>query len=535
MRLIVDSRIENNARSTLHNLVALLGVQVTKSALLEVVKHPDYPALAAISDSLSDWNIQNVAVEIQPEQIRDVTTPAVFHMRGDQDYFVVVTDTGGDVIKYVDPSIGYSEQPADEFMRNCTGVVLLAEADESSGEENYSSRRFAEVRNEFIVSFASIISCVCFVMPLFVLPFPAVVVYLIKVIGLGLALLLTLRQLGVDSGLINYICSAKVNACHSLARNGAGMMNLISLPEIVAFYYGGSLFTLLILNFAGREAMTFLYILSIAAAFVTLFTIYRQLVTGYWCMFCLLITFAVWAELAVYLLFRVSLTYDFSNLLYASAAFVMPLATWIWVRRLFRPLLGNKRNERRLDSFARNTGIFNYLLSQLPAIEEQVFEDELATGNPAAAVRLIFVGNPVCLPCAKAHRTILNLRERLGNALHVTYRFNTDVTAIGGPSYRLLVHLFKLRLSLGSEKTLRALDTWYSDGNKLSVDSWIRSYPISSEPNESRLTKALSTHKNWIAGTRITETPTLFINGRKFPSEYSIEDLEFHVRSLIDA
>lgn len=535
MRLIVDSRIENNASSTLHNLVALLGVRVTKSALLQVVKHPDYPALAAISDSLSDWNIQNVAVEIQPEQIRDITTPAVFHMRGDQDYFVVVTDTGGDVIKYVDASIGYSEQPADEFMRNCTGVVLLAEASESSGEENYSSRRFAEVRNEVIVSFASIISCICFVLPLFVLPSPAVVVYLIKVIGLALAVMLALRQLGVDNGLINYICSAKVNACNSLTKNGAGIVNLISLSEIVALYYGGSLFALLTMNLVYREAMTFLYVLSIAAAVVTVFTIYRQLVTGYWCVFCLLITFAVWAELAVYLLFHVSLTYNFSSLLYASVAFVAPLATWIWVRRLFRPLLGNKRNERRLDSFARNTGIFSYLLNQLPAIEEQEFEDELASGNPTATVRLMFVGNPMCLPCAKTHRAILNLRERLGNALHVIYRFNTDVTAIGEPSYRLLVHLFKLRLLFGSERTLRALDTWYSDGNKQSVDSWIRSYPISSEPNEYGLTKALATHKNWIASTRITETPTLFINGHKFPAEYSIEDLEFHVRSRIDA
>lgn len=535
MRLIVDSRIENNARSTLHNLVALLGVRVTKSALLEVVKHPDYPALAAISDSLSDWNIQNVAVEIQPDQIRDITTPAVFHMRGDQDYFVVVTDTGGDVIKYVDASVGYSEQPAEEFMRNCTGVVLLAEAGESSGEENYSSRRFAEIRNEVIVIFASIVSCICFVLPLFVLPYPAAIVYLIKVIGLALALMLTLRQLGVDSGLINYICSAKVSACHSLTKNEAGMANLIRFSEIVAFYYGGSLFTLLILNFADREAMTFLYVLSMASAVVTLFTIYRQLVTGYWCMFCLLITFAVWAELTVYLLFHVSLAYDFSNLLYASVAFVAPLATWIWVRRLFRPLLGNKRNERRLDNFVRNTGIFNYLLNQLPAIEEQEFEDELASGNPAATVRLIFVGNPMCLPCAKAHRAILNLRERLGNALHVSYRFNTDVTAIGEPSYRLLVHLFKLRLLFGSERALSALDTWYSDGNKLSADSWIRRYPITSELDEYCLTKALATHKNWIAGTRITETPTLFINGHKFPAEYSIEDLEFHVRSLIDA
>ncbi|UTA67902.1 hypothetical protein [Emticicia sp. 21SJ11W-3] len=71
----------DNAVAATYLYLKSIGAKVTAETVEETLKnHPDYPSLLATSDALNEWHIENVALQIKPEQIIDITTPFLTHL-----------------------------------------------------------------------------------------------------------------------------------------------------------------------------------------------------------------------------------------------------------------------------------------------------------------------------------------------------------------------------------------------------------------------------------------------------------------------
>ncbi|MCU0393821.1 MAG: hypothetical protein MUE81_22130 [Thermoflexibacter sp.] len=78
---ILQSSPTANLLAVAQNLLALLGLRVSKTALAEDLgNHPAYPSLSALSDSLRLWGVKSMAVHLPKEELAEVPFPAVVQL-----------------------------------------------------------------------------------------------------------------------------------------------------------------------------------------------------------------------------------------------------------------------------------------------------------------------------------------------------------------------------------------------------------------------------------------------------------------------
>src|SRR5688572_67143 len=56
----------------------------------QVKSHPQYPSLVSITDTLDWLGIENMAVEIEKEQLQEISTPFLAYLGDDAGGFVIV-------------------------------------------------------------------------------------------------------------------------------------------------------------------------------------------------------------------------------------------------------------------------------------------------------------------------------------------------------------------------------------------------------------------------------------------------------------
>lgn len=126
-------------RNNLEQIVKQLGVKVTENTLKTAFKfHPDYPSLSTLSDVLSEWKVDNLAVKISPQQLQEITYPAISHIEdGNEGYFVLLQAFENQQVTYLDSEKGIITETLELFSSKWQGVTLLLEKLEKSGEPDF--------------------------------------------------------------------------------------------------------------------------------------------------------------------------------------------------------------------------------------------------------------------------------------------------------------------------------------------------------------------------------------------------------------
>ncbi len=83
---------------------------------------------------------------------------------------------------------------------------------------------------------------------------------------------------------------------------------------------------------------------------------------------------------------------------------------------------------------------------------------------------------------------------------------------------------------------MKALSDWYLLGGKRDFDNWLTKFPVSTLNGQiAKVDSILHRQANWFKHANITATPTLLINGKKYPEEYTMGDLKFQIRKLLES
>jgi ABC-type bacteriocin/lantibiotic exporter with double-glycine peptidase domain len=130
-------------QNNLEQIVEKLNLNVRKEAIKKSFKLlPDYPSLSALSDVLSDWRVDNLAVKISPQQLQEVTLPAIAHCEdGREGYFVLLQSFDNQKVSYYDSEKGAITESIELFTAKWHGVTLLMDISAKSGEVNYQEKR----------------------------------------------------------------------------------------------------------------------------------------------------------------------------------------------------------------------------------------------------------------------------------------------------------------------------------------------------------------------------------------------------------
>jgi hypothetical protein len=524
---------KDNSTMAISHLVAALGIPVTRQTINdELNKHPDFNSLLAISEVLENLNIPNAAYNISFDQLNDeIKGPFIAVTASNQ--FLLVNHLDGKQAIVSNERWNKHRMDIEEFKKQYSGKVLIAEKDEESGEPDYKSKRRKEIGNNLrlpavIGSAAALLACWLLFRSSYldVLNWQTALLTLFKTAGLVTAVLLLMQSIDSNNPLIQKLCGGdnNKNDCNAiLSSKAAKVTEELSWSEVGFFYFAGTwlVFIFNSNNSSVIAALAFLNIISLPYTFYSI--LHQWKVAKQWCKLCLAVQAVLWLEFFAFLPTLIGGLHApaLNDYLVLFTGLVIPVLGWV----LLKPYLLLSKQiaplKSQLRQFKYNKELFDKMLKD--EMQYALPEDShtVILGNPEAENVITMVSNPYCQPCAKAHKALEWLEGRDDVKLQVVFstQNETDKNA------QVALHLLAMQQSQSGTSLKKALDDWYSQKQK-SYSAWAEIYPKTTEITDF---ESLNKQREWCKLTEIKGTPTLFLNGRKLPYNYQPEDLKYFI------
>lgn len=139
---------QTNAQATVGALLRRLSVPVTSQTIQQTLnQHPDFPSLLSLSDVLDEWQVDNAAIQLgHVEQLRELPTPFVVHSTKEGGLYLLIESVANGTVTSLEPGSQHRQtEPEAQFAKHWSGVVLMAEKTEQSGEVDYQTKHREEV------------------------------------------------------------------------------------------------------------------------------------------------------------------------------------------------------------------------------------------------------------------------------------------------------------------------------------------------------------------------------------------------------
>lgn len=408
---VLFNSIHENQPLVVEALLKKLKVMVSMHTINQTLQeHPDYPSFLSISDSLNNWKVENIVIQTSAEKLLEIPTPFITSFK--QGVFVAVLEVLENELLVVNQQGKKETIAKNVFLSQWTENILVAEANEFSGEINYQQKNKAAIVKTVIYSLIPIGVLASLFIPFIygsitLLP----TLYLLaKLIGLTASVLLLWYDIDKGNPLLKQICSGiqKANCSAVLNTKAATLGGIITWSEVGFVYFAGSL---LFSSLAGINAvLPVLSQFSLLALPYIIFSIYYQWkVAKQWCVLCLLVQGVLLVEGTLVmanngLSFSESSAAFINNFIYAFYSLIIPIISWFLLKPLLKRLQVAKYERRSYSMLKFNDDVFWSLLKTQPSIvDHSTSELGITIGNPNAKHTIIKVCNPYCGPCAKSH------------------------------------------------------------------------------------------------------------------------------------
>jgi uncharacterized membrane protein len=502
----------------------LLKIPVSRRYITKQINsHPDFPSLLSVTETFEKLGIDHVALEVTREDLPDIPVPFLVHLQRGQGSFMLVED------------VSKIEKQFSHFNETWKGVVVAAEKPERIHIDKRHAELIAEEKKmrlgfrlglSFFLLIVSVIVAMSFTITDSLLLLSALG-------GLSLAVLIAKHELGIEDKLTEKICSfGKQTNCDAVLKSSRAKIFFGLKWSDLSIIYFTSMSIILLFGFlyGSLEQIKMLFSITAAATLpFTIFSIYYQWrILKKWCTLCLLSIGVLWiqATLLSGSLLAVSGALLTGNL-YLILPFIFTTTAMLWLLLIKPVLLRLHESETKqfaLAGFKKDPKIFAVLLEQQPGIEMSPWQDDIQLGNRYADLQILVVCNAYCGPCARAHEQLHDLVESYGNRLGLTIRFalksdDTKKTV----ATRYLLQLLAAACNQEEEEqriySRKVIHDWYE---LMDYDKFILKYPLRSLPDvESQLARLNS----WTQDNNIMYTPTIAVNGRIIPKQYSTDEI----------
>ncbi len=542
-------------RTNLSNVVVQyirqLNAPVTAATLKESLEqNPYYPSLYSISNTFNRFNIENISFTATEESLEELQPPFITYC-SDQSTgndFVLVTAITAAQVSYLAESGKSKIISRADFLKQWQKIVFAAEANAQSGEKDYTLKvKIEKARaTKRSLGYAGIAVLIGLLVYWLISgtnnTIAAAGIAIIKLAGVAATLLLLIYEIDKTNSFVKNICTAgKQTDCDAVLNSKAGKFLGMSWGEMGFFYFAATTLFLLLPGLSFINKLPWLAIAGTMAAPYIVFSIYYQYkVVKQWCPLCLAVQAVLLMELIWAIAnFWLNKNYPLQSSLSSSPfpplsgeiegapwamigwAVLLPIIFWY----LLKPILLAAKDAPIYNAAYKrllyNPDIFNSLLQQQPVAPTGWQQLGINIGNPNAKNTILKVCSPYCAPCAKAHPVLEEIikHNKDVNVKVIFTATNAETSMAGKP----VKHLLAIAALENAQLTEQALDDWYL-ADKKDYEVFAGKYPMNGEIKiqESKI-DAMS---KWCDAAEITATPTIYINGKRLPETYSIEQLK---------
>ena len=525
---------EDNVVFALQKAIKHFKIRVTETTVKEfLLAHPHYPSLKSVCDALTKWNVEHYPLNLELEEIKALEMPFIAHLKSGGGQFVFVEEIKNGQVVYFLSGNKRIEEGFEKFSEKLSGAVVVFEANKDSGEKEYRQHRQNEILNKSLLPLG-IISLVAWAVFVFVSN-AGIVNYqsgylfwgltATKITGLTASVFLVLHELKVHTPLADKICglSSKTDCDTVLSSNASKVFGWINWADAGLVYFTGTF-----LYLAGTNESSSLWVLALISALALpypVFSIYYQAVkTKKWCPFCLIVQGVLIAEFILLLPVLLHATVSVAQVLQLAVSFLIPSANW-FLFKAYRNTL-QKHNKVRYSylGFKRNPEIFRFLLKNNRREEIPITQDSLVLGNPDAPVTITAFLSLYCNPCELAYKKLKVLLDNCPDVkINAIFSIYNDEE-----SQKLIDYLYFLYKEKGSDITPGFLYKWYSTDKKLRKSLYKKDLP-----DEYKLANEVGkTNKELFDKFKVTGTPTVYVQGYKFPTQFDYKDIEFYIDDI---
>ncbi len=268
----------NQYQPNVHATIAFLQLQhvkVNSNTVNETLQnHPDWPGLLCISDSLNKWNIPNGAGKIEPEKIEELPTPFLAYTNNKEYPLAIVAAVTPTHIDYYTKNYNQlSTVTRERFLQSWTGIYLIAETTDNSGEKAYQQNKKRAFINALVpTSFFILLFTLSLLFiyraindSLASIGFNTTAIYpqcFILLVGVIVTSLLLWYEVDKNNPVLQKVCSGivKGNCSAILTGKQSKLFTWLSWSEVGFFYFSGSLMALI---FAGTVLNKHRYFFSV--------------------------------------------------------------------------------------------------------------------------------------------------------------------------------------------------------------------------------------------------------------------------------
>lgn len=520
------------------NLLSLLSIKYSQKYVNQFLEtHKDYPTLSSISSLLDDFNIGNVPVKIPGIKLSEAPLPAIAHFpQVDAGKFVVVTNASGEDIEYIDPSIGVIKESLTDFELKWKGVTLLAESNgnaHSEGNEKFSQ----SFRRKKIFRISNIVLGVIMLMSIIVSADSISLLHLLlllKIIGAASAFMLLLQDLGIDSRIANNVCtlgglSEKVG-CANVSSSKASSIGPFKMSEVGLWYFtGGAIYASLASLNPNIFLLGVLFLTTVISLPYTFFSVYYQArVVKQLCPLCLVVMIVFWTEFLV-MLPGITQQLNFTQIPILDTltglvvAYGIPLMFWLTFKESISIAGAVNPTRNKVKYFIESPEVINTILhsGRGKIIGEPTNTIIL---NPDGELIITAVISLYCYPCKIALEDMRYLAARNSKLRFEIMLFTDDPV-----SYQIARIALENKMRFGDEAAVQYMLRWYEKKLEESASP----AENASTDFSKEISLCLREWQNWIRLNKISDTPSIYIDGALKPRILTLRELETYFKKTV--
>lgn len=361
---------------------------------------------------------------------------------------------------------------------------------------------------------------------------------LFSFLGLIFSFLLLGTELGIQSQIVKQVCGVVSDGgCDKVLKSVYANGYAGITPADASVVYFASQFIIYLISCSVQRINPALLILSVFGVLISIWSVYTQAIKlKQFCALCLSIVAILCIQFLLVGLILIILGYtnnvsSFFILDYVSffSAFILLLLILLPIKKLIKTNNNNNLKLAELKKWKLDGDLFMSLLKQEQEVDTTIWENDLIIGDPEAPILITVACNPYCSPCSKMHANINSLLNKHPKKVKIQLRFLcNNINEIDPRTKVVKAILQHAKIDFNRDNIHRILDSWF---DLLDYDIWVKKYP-SNENVE--VNNELEMHFNWIQKSEILYTPTIFINGRKMPGRFKIDDFEILIPQYVD-
>ena len=173
-----------------------------------------------------------------------------------------------------------------------------------------------------------------------------------------------------------------------------------------------------------------------------------------------------------------------------------------------------------MNSLKADESVFLALLKQQPFYETSDCDSVIRFGNPDSKLRVTVFSNPYCNPCAKMHKRIDDLLQKVNNNICVKYILSSFEEKLNATNKYLIAAC----LDKNTDTIMQVFNDWFENGKELKNEYFNN---LTLDMENPKIEVEFEKHEAWKNKNQLRGTPTVLINGYKLPESYKIEDLRY--------